>query len=46
MGHMFQPKIDEMFNDIPNAFGIGDDILIIGYDNDGTEHNETVCKVL
>ena len=43
---MFQQKIDEIFNDIPNVFGIMDDILINGYDNDGTDHNETVCKVL
>ena len=23
-----------------------DDILVIGYDEDGTDHNEMVCKVL
>ena len=44
---MFQCKIDEIFNDMPNIFAkTADDILIIGYDNDGTDHNETVCKVL
>ena len=43
---MFQCKIDETFNDIPNAFGIADDILVIGYNKDGTDHDETVYKVL
>ena len=28
---MFQHKIDEIFSDIPNVFGIADDILVIGY---------------
>ena len=45
-GDMFQHKIDETFNDILNVFCIADDILIIGYDKDGTDHNETVNKVL
>ena len=30
VGNMFQRKIDEIFNDIPNVFGIADDILVIG----------------
>ena len=29
---MFQKKIDELFSDIPNVFGIADDILIAGLD--------------
>ena len=45
-GNMFQHKIDETFNDIPNVFGIADNTLVIGYDKDGTDHNETVYKVL
>ena len=45
-GNMFQCKIDEIFYDIPNVFGIADDILVIGYDKDGTNHNEAVYKVL
>ena len=45
-GNMFQCKINETFNDIPNVFGIADDILVIGYEKDGTDHNETVNKVL
>ena len=43
---MFQCKIDEIFNDMPNIFGIADDILVIGYDNDGTDYYETVHKML
>ena len=46
VGNMFQCKIDEIFNDIPNVFGIADDILVIGYDKDGTDHDEAVSKVL
>ena len=43
---MFQHKIDETFNDIPNVFGIADDILVIGYNKDRTDHDETVYKAL
>ena len=45
-GDMFQQKIDEIFNDMPNVFGIADDILVVGYDNDGRDHYKTVQKVL
>ena len=45
-GDMFQCKIDEIFNDMPNVFGIADDILVIGYHRDGTDHDEAVYKVL
>ena len=30
VGNMFQCKTDEIFNDMPNVFGITDDILVIG----------------
>ena len=43
---MFQCKTDKICNDMPNVFGIADDILVIGYDKDGTDHNEEVYKVL
>ena len=45
-GDMFQWKIDEIFNDMPNVFGIADDILVIGYDKDGADHDEAVYNVL
>ena len=43
---MFQCKIDEIFNNMPNVFGIADDILVIGYNKDGTDHDKAVYKVL
>ena len=45
-GNMFQQKIDKIFNDMPNVFGIADDILVVGYDDGGRDYDETVCKVL
>ena len=45
-GNMFQCKIDKIFNDMPNVFGIADDILVIGYDKDGADHDEAVYDVL
>ena len=45
-GNMFQCKIDEIFHDMPNVFAIADDILVIGYDKDGTDHDKVVYKVL
>ena len=29
---MFQRKIDKIFIDLPNVFGITYDILVVGYD--------------
>ena len=45
-GDMFQWKIDEIFNDMLNVFGIADDILVIGCDKDGADHDEAVYNVL
>ena len=45
VGDMFQCKIDEIFNDMPNVFGIADDILVIGYDKDRMDHDEAVYNV-
>ena len=45
-GDMFQHKKDEIFSDMPNVFGIVDDILVIGYDEDGADHDAAVHKVL
>ena len=36
----------KFFNDMPNVFGIADDILVIGYDENGTEHDKAVYSVL
>ena len=43
---MFQCKIDENFNDMPNVFGIADNILVIGYDKDRADRDEAVYSVL
>ena len=43
---MFQRKIDEIFNDMPDVFGIADDILVVGYEGDDRDHDETVQKEL
>ena len=42
---MFQSKIDEVFNDMPNVLSIAD-ILVVGYEDDVRDHNETVQKAL
>ena len=39
-------KIDEIFRDLPNVSGVVDDILVVGYDNNNTNHNRTLCRVL
>ena len=43
---MFQCKIDEIFSDMPTVFGIADDILVIGYDEDRADYDAAVHKVL
>ena len=43
---MFQQNIDTIFNDMPNVFGIADDILVIGYNKDGADHDEVVYNIL
>ena len=45
-GDIFQRKIDEIFNDMPNVFGIADDIVVVWYEDDDRDHNETVQNVL
>ena len=41
-GDMFQQKIDEIFKDLPNVLGIAGDILVVGYDSDGKDHDDTL----
>ena len=36
----------EIFKDLPNVFGIADDILVVGYDSNGKDHDETLQQVL
>ena len=46
MANMFQKKTDKLFSGMPNVFGIADDILIVGIDEWGKDHVETLEKVL
>ena len=43
---MFQQKIDEIFKDLQNKLGILDDILVVGYDSNGKDHDKMLQKVL
>ena len=45
-GDMFQRKSDEIVKDLPNVFGIVDDILVTGYEADCKDLDITVWKVL
>ena len=37
-GEMFQRKTDQILKVLPKVFDISDNILVAGYDNDGTHH--------
>ena len=39
-------KIDEIFKDLQNVFGIADDILVVGYDDGGKDPDDTLYRVL
>ena len=43
---MFQRKKDELFQGLPNVFGIVDNILIAEFDDMGRDHDATLYKVL
>ena len=45
-GDMFPRKIGKIFKDLPNVFGITDDILVVGFDRDGKDHDVTLQRVL
>ena len=42
---MFQWKINEMLKNLPNVFGIADDILDLGYGSDSKDHDEMLWQV-
>ena len=51
--HLEQPhrayipmKNREMVTNLSNVFHIADDILVVGYDNDGKDHDNTLQKLL
>ena len=45
-GDMFPYKVREIFKDMPNIFGIGDDILIVRYDAGGRDKDRTLRQVM
>ena len=45
-GDMFKRKINKIFKVLPNVFCIADNSLVVGYDDDGTDHNRTIFRVL
>ena len=36
----------QILKDLPNIFGIADDILVVGFDSDGKDHNYILWKLL
>ena len=46
MGDMLQQKIDKIFQELPNVFGIAYDILIIGFGENSREHEGTLRWVM
>ena len=44
-GDLFQRKTDKIFEELPNIFGIIDDILVLGYDEDGRYNDNTVKSI-
>ena len=43
---MYQKKIDKTFSDLPGCFGIADDIIAVGWREDGKDHDENLETVL
>ena len=43
---VFQKKVHETFSDIPGVIGISDDIIVVGYKSDGSEHDANLTAVL
>ena len=41
---MFQRQVDKIFKDIPNVFGILDDVLVVGYDSDSQDHGQYTVR--
>ena len=43
---MFQRKIFKIFKELPSMFGIANDILVVAYDDNGRDHDNTLWRVL
>ena len=46
MGDMFQQEMDEIFEVLISVYIIADDIIIVGYDDDGRKHYSTLRQVM
>ena len=45
-GDMFHCKSNKILRNLPNVFGIADDILVVAYDIDDRDHDEMLREVL
>ena len=43
---MLQRKIAEILKEIPNVYGIANDILVLGYDDNDRDHENTLSRLL
>ena len=43
---VFQKKIDQTFSYIPGVTDISDDIIVVGYKSDGSDHDANLTAVL
>ena len=43
---IFQIKMDKIFGSITNVFGIADDIIVAGWSDDGSDHDDALTRVL
>ena len=43
---VFQKKVDETFSDTPGVTGISDDLIVVGYKSDGSDHDANLRAVL
>ena len=45
LGEVFLRNTDEIFHDLPNVSDIAGHLLVVGYDRDSTDHDETLEKI-
>ena len=44
--NIFQRKLDEIFKELPNKFGIAYDILVVGYNQVDADHDAVLCRLV
>ena len=45
-GDVFQRKLDTIINKVPQVTGIADDLMIVGYEEDGSDHDKALTELL